>query len=227
MANEYLLKMMVNGLRNLAKDNETLCKHLNLRAVFYGYSERFEGVAYKPPQPIYAATNESQAKAADLVTRIADNNALAVLSLSGTPTSPEPLDGAAFDDADLLRLMIDWGTVQSGVYKTIVQLYGQQPAPAPGLPNPGAASEERLWAEIAAWFEKIAADTDLYDAVQHIAANPTSKRKKASLTAPPALIRMEQAVHRATLDIIQIAGLLPYHLYHAAHAAPPRARSKR
>lgn len=224
MANEYLLKLIVNGLENVAQDNETLCKHLNLRALFYGFRGEFKGAPYKAPGRTVPSKKELLTLAADLASRIADNNALAVLSLKGSPASPGPLDGKEFGEADLLRLMIDWGTLVSGAYKAIVQLYGRKPAPPPDLPSPGAASEERLWAEIVAWLEKIAADTDLYDAVQHIAVEGAAKKKGAGSTHTP-LIRMEREIHRVTLDMMQIAGLLPYHLYHAAHAAPP-VRSK-
>ena len=148
MAHEYLLKMVVNGLQNLAADNETLCEHLNLRVLFHGYSDTFEGAEFTPPVPPYPSKEASQAQAVDLISRMADNSALFVLYLHGTPELPELFD-RAHEEADWLRLIIDWGTVQSGAQKAIVQLYGQQPAPPAGLPNPGAASEGRLWAEIA------------------------------------------------------------------------------
>jgi hypothetical protein len=222
MANEYPLKMMVDGLENLAADNQRLCEFLNLRAKFYGFDAKFKGAEFRPPQPKYPDKKESQATAADLVTKIADNNAFAVLSLSGKPSAPGALDSKKYDEADLLRLMIDWGTLQSGVYKTILQLYGERPTPPPELPSPGPASENRLWREIVAWLEKIAADTDLYNMVQNIIPKRGSKTKAADPDPDP-LIRMERGVHRVTLDILQIAGLLPYHLYHAAHSGGPPA----
>jgi hypothetical protein len=219
MANEYLLKLIANGLANLAADNETLCDHMNLRAVFYGTRGKFKAADVKAPGPTYPSKRQLQERAADLVHKVADNNAFAVLSLKGAPASVESLDGKGFDEADLLRLVIDWGTLLSGAYKSVVQLYGLQPAPPPPPMNPGAASEERLWAEIVAWLEKVAADTDLYDAVQRIAGKPGPKRKPPGNGTHP-LVRLEEGIHRLTLDILQIAGLLPYHLYHAAHAGP-------
>jgi hypothetical protein len=222
MANEYALKMMVVGLQNLAKDNQTLCEFLNLRAKLYGFDAKFKGSDYKAPQPKYPDKEASQAKAADLVTRIANNNAYAVLSLRGKPSAPRPLDRKKYDEADLLRLMIDWGILQSGTYKAMLLLYGERPTPLPEPAGPGPSSETRLWSEIVAWLTKIAADTDLYNIVQNIVPKQASKTKAADASSPP-LIRMELGVHRVTLDLLQIAGLLPYHLFHAAHpAGPPR-----
>jgi len=232
MANEYLLKMIVSGLENLAMDNATVCGYLNLRAVLHGYSQSFEGAAFKAPKPPYMDKQESQATAADLIGTIADNAALALLYLRGEPASPDAFD-VELDEADVLRLVLDWEVLQSGLYKVIVQLYGQQPAPAPALANPGASSEERLWAEIVAWFAKIGADTDRVIDVQQIpivdqnlAATGTSEKKGSRparhssgvIDGLPPLNRLEQGVHRATLNTLKFAGLLPHHLYHAAHA---------
>jgi hypothetical protein len=224
MANETLLKMIVNGLHGIAADNETLGEHLNLRALLHGSADLFEGVRFCPPRPPYPSKRASQAHTADLVGRIADNAGLFVVYLGGSAASPELFDGA--NEADLLRLIIDWGTVQSGAYRAIVQLYGQQPAPPAGLPNPGAASEERLWAEIVAWFEKIAADSDELVAVQDIPAS-SRLRGRASRRTLASLARTEQGVHRVTLNTLQLAALLPYHLYHAANARPDTAAGRR
>jgi len=106
-----------------------------------------------------------------------------------------------------------------------VQLYGEPPAPPPGLPNPGAASTERLWAEIVAWLTKIAADSSRLVAVQDFSVRG-ARARGAARNAAASLLALERDVHRATLNTLQIAALLPYHLYHAAHAAP-RARGRR
>jgi hypothetical protein len=226
MANEYMLKQVVNGLENLATDNETLCEHLNLRAAFYGFPNRFEAASFSAPFPPYPSKEESQQRAAALMGRIADNSALALLSLGGQPASPDPVDA---DETELLRSILDWGTVQSSLYKVMVQLYGRRPAPAPGLPNPGASSEPQLWAEIVAWLEKIAADTDRLTMVQEI---PVDGFEGTSGTEPDALVRLEQSVHRTTLNTLQVVGLLPQHLRGAAHAGQaarrkPAARRRR
>ena len=107
-------------------------------------------------------------------------------------------------DADLLRLAIDWGTIQSAVQKAIIQLYGPQPGPPPGLPHPGAASEQRLWAEIVGWLQKIAADSSQLTEVQHIEIDGASVENG---TSP--LARFEQGAQRTTLNLMLIAGLLP------------------
>ncbi|MBX3024950.1 hypothetical protein KF840_08585 [bacterium] len=122
MANELMLRMIVNGLRNVAVDNETLFEHLNLRALYYGRRRLFRPTPYRPPVPPYPSEERSQARAAELMSRVADKLALFVLHLGGTPATPVPLDREV-DEADLLRLVIDWGTVQSAAYKSL-----------PGLP---------------------------------------------------------------------------------------------
>lgn len=223
MANELLLKMIVNGLHNIALDNETLFEYLNLRVLNYGRRRMFKPAAFKPPVPPYPSEDDTQDRAAGLMGTIADNTALLLLHLHGTPATPAPFDGTA-DESDLLRLVIDWGTVQTATYKAIVQLYGEQPAPPPGLPNPGAASEERLWAEIVAWLTKIAADSSLLVEVQDFEVGARGRRR--SRTATAALVALERDVHRATLNTLQIAALLPYHVFHAAHAEP-RSRGQR
>jgi hypothetical protein len=230
MANEYLLKLIVDGLEHLAADNATVCEYLNLRAALYRYRQRFERTALAVPHPPYPDKHVSQTAAADLIGRIADNAALTVLYLGGRPASPAILD-ADLDEADVLRLVLDWEVLQSGAYKVILQLYGQQPACAPALASPGASSEARLWAEIVAWFAKIVADTDRVINVQRIqtagrdlTAEHISKKKGSRhqrhgsgiLDALDPLRRLEQEVQRATLNTLTFAGLLPRHLYHAA-----------
>jgi hypothetical protein len=215
MAHEYLLKMIVNGLESLAADSETLFGYLNLRALVKGFPDVFDPAAFVVPEAPYPSADDSQSQAATLTETIADNTGLALKLLGGEPATTDPFDGGT-GQADLLRLILDWGTLQAGVYKAIVQLYGLQPAPPARFASPGAASEQRLWAEIVAWLDKMAADTDLLATVQHFDAKPAAK-KKGARSAPPSVTRMEQAVHRATLNTLQMAELLPYHLFHTAH----------
>jgi len=217
MAHETLLRMIVNGLQNLAMDQETLFEHLNLRALARQFDETFKGAPYNPPVPPYPDVATSQTDAASLVATIAGNSALLVVYLGGEPASPVMIDDQTAD-ADLLRLAIDWGTIQSGVQKAIIQLYGPQPGPPPGLPHPGAASEQRLWAEIVAWLQKIAADSSQLTQVQHIEIDGASVENG---TSP--LARFEQGAQRTTLNLMLIAGLLPYHLFHAARSVPQEA----
>jgi hypothetical protein len=219
MAHETLLRIVVNGLQNLAMDHQTLAEHLNLRALARDYEGRFEGAPFQPPELPYPDVATSQAVAADRVATIAADSALFLLALGGEPATPDPIPDVA--EADLLRLIIDWVTIQSAVQKAIIQLYGPHPAPPPALTNPGAASEERLWAEIVAWLEKIAADSILFTEVQHLQDGECVEAAGAPLA------RMEQEAQAAALNLMLIAGRLPYHLFHAAHSAPQEsARSK-
>jgi hypothetical protein len=231
MANEYLLKLIVNSLENLAADNEIVCEYLNLRALLYGYPERFEGAAFEAPEPPYPDKSQSQAEAVDFIERIADRAALALRYLGGKPASPD-LFGEHASEADLLRLVIDWATLQSGLYKVMVELYGRQPVPAPALCSPGPSSEQQLWAEIVAWLAKIAADTDRVVGVQHL---PPAVSRKGSRRRPrrsgirsdlATLERLEQGARRANLNTLAIVGRLPHHLYHAA-LADRRAGTRR
>jgi hypothetical protein len=209
--------MIANGLRNLAMDQEVLYEHLNLRVLAHDFDEAFEPAPYTPPVPPYSGLVASQMQAADLVETIARNSALFVVYLGGAPAEPVAFDGE-LDDPDLLRLIIDWGTVQIGVQRAIIELYGEQPVPPAGLPHAGAASEERLWAEIVAWLTKIAADSDRVIEVQHIEDGAAPEEN-----APSPLARMEQGAQRIALNMLRTTGLLPYHLYHAGHPAEPDA----
>ncbi len=223
MSHEILLKLIVTGLKNLAEDNQMLCGYLNLRARAYGFTDMFRAADHVEPKPPYPPKRASQLRAAELVDKIGNNNALALISLGGRPSSPRPIIPEP-DEADLLRLMIDWGLVQSGIQKSFILLYGLQPVPPPILTGPGAESENQLWVEIVAWLQKIASDTDLHTRVQKIVGK-SALAELNKVTVPYAdtdpLVRMEQGIHRVTLDLAAIAGHLPHHLYHAAHPAPP------
>lgn len=223
MAHEILLKLIVTGLKNLAEDNQMLCEYLNLRARAYGFTDLFKAADHVEPKPPYPPKSDSQLRAAELVDEIANNNALALISLAGRPSSPSPFIPKP-DEADLLKLMVDWGLLQSGIQKSIILLYGLQPVPPPILTGSGPESESQLWAEIVAWFQKIASDTDLHTRVQKIASK-SALAEVNKVTVPDAdtnpLVRMEQGTHRVMLDLAAIAGRLPRHLYHAAHPAPP------
>ena len=215
MGNEYPLKMMVVGLKNLAEDNQALCDFLNIRARHKGFNDRFEGARHEPPLPAYRTKQALQERAAELVNRIADNNALAVISLGGEPATVSALN-ARTSEENIIRLMMDWGLIQGAVQKSMLRLYGLQPSPTPEFVSPGPATEVRLWSEAVAWLEKIAADTDLHTRVQNIIP-AQARRKVAAPRGASALIRMEMGVHRVTLDLFEIAGRLPYHLEHAAN----------
>src|SRR6478735_1998439 len=102
MANELLLKMIVNGLRNVSIDNETVFEHLNLRALYYGKRRLFRPARYRPPVPPYPSEGRSQARAAELMGKVADKLALFALQVGGTPAAPSPLEDPAIDQADLL-----------------------------------------------------------------------------------------------------------------------------
>ncbi len=222
MANEIVLKMIVNGLERLAADNQILCEILNRRALVHEFDETFEGVPFSPPECPYQDVAASQTRAAELFAAIADHVAIFVAHLGGEPAEASPLQGAV-DEADLLRLVVDWGTVQSGVQRAIVQLYGGEPAPPAGLPIPGPASEALLWSEIVAWAEKMLADSARLIQVQQLASD--FEPEPVAPSGP--VVVLEQEVQRATLNTLRLAALLPYHLFHAAHATPQGSQSAR
>ena len=207
MANEDELKKIVNRLQRVAADNETVYGHLDGRAQHHGWPGRFKARPKRPSQPPYPPEAVSRRKAADLIEKLADHTAVFLTHLGGTPASNA--SSRATSDADLLRLIRDWGIVHGGALKTIVQLYRRQPAPDPAPPNPGPATDQELWAEMVAWYEKMAADTDSFKTAQHF-QNPSGQPGQGN-----DLARLEQGVRRATLNTLQIAGLLPYHLLHA------------
>lgn len=205
MANELMLKTIVNRLERVAADNETVFGHLDGRAQHHGYPGRFRAKQKNPPQPDPEPV--SRTKAANLIEKIADTTAAFVVYLGGTATSNT--SSGATNDADLLRLIRDWGIVHAGALKTIVQLYRRQPAPDPVPANVGSATAQQLWAEIVTWYEKMEADTDFFKTVQQF-PNTSGQAGQGS-----DLERLEQGVRRATLNTMQIATLLPHHLYHA------------
>jgi hypothetical protein len=205
MANANELKNIVNRLELVAADNETVYGHLDGRAQHHGYPNRFHAKPKNPPQP--DPEQVSRRKAADLIEQIADHTAVFLTYLGGTPASSA--SSGATNDADLLRLIRDWGIVHGGALKTIVQLYRRQPAPDPAPANPGTATDQVLWAEMVAWYEKMAADTNSFRTAQQF-QNPSGQAGAGN-----DLARLEQGVRRATLNTLQIAALLPYHLYHA------------
>ena len=88
MAHETLLRMIVNGLQNLAMDQQTLFEHLNLRALARRSDETFQGAPYNPPVPPYPDVATSQIDAANLVSTIAGNSALLVMYLAGNLRRP-------------------------------------------------------------------------------------------------------------------------------------------
>lgn len=207
MANEDELKKIVSRLQCVAADNETVYGHLNARAQHHGYPGQFKAKPKRPLQPPYPPEAVSRKKAVDLIEKIADHTAAFARYLGGTPASNA--SSGATDDAALLRLIRDWGIVHGGALKTIVQLYRCSPASDPTPPTPGPEKPEQLWAEMVAWFEKMEVDTDSFKGVQQF-PNASGQTGQGS-----DLDRLEQGVRRATLNTLQIAGLLPYHLYHA------------
>lgn len=214
MANEFALKMIVDGLRNLAADNEKLCHFLNIRARLKG-SRDFKGASLRATPAKLRGADAFQEKAADLITQIADNNAFAVLSVGGQPANPNPIK-EKLEDSDLLRLMMDWGSIQGAIYKATLRLYGLVPTPVHEPVGPGPLSEIQLWREIVQWLQKIADDTDMYTEVQKIIPKNFSQIPTPANLTP--LVRMELGVHRVALDLMTIAGKLPHHLFHVAKA---------
>jgi hypothetical protein len=218
MAHEYMLKMLVDGLANTAHDFETFATLLNQRAELYGIKTLFEATKYRAPGPKYPSREESATRAAEAAARVADNYQLVITYFRITSTPPEPLNPELYDEEGLLQLVLSWQVLGAGAFKAILYLYGEKPAPPSFSPQPGAASDLKLWAEIAAWLEKIAADSTLFSVSQDLSDTNKSRPKKVRPAAVlSSLVRLEQALHRTTADSLLVANVLPYHLYRAAH----------
>jgi hypothetical protein len=218
MAHEFMLKMLVDGLANTAHDFQTFATLLNQRAELYGAKTLFGSTKYQAPGPKYPSREESMTRAAEAAAKVADNYQLVMAYFRITSKPPEPLAPGLYDEEALLQLILAWQVLGAGAFKAILHLYGERPAPAPSSSLPGAASELRLWAEVAAWFEKLKADSTLFSVSQHLAPADKSRPKKVPPeTVESSLIRLEHALHRTTADSLLVANVLPYHLYRAAH----------
>jgi hypothetical protein len=218
MAHEYMLKMLVDGLANTAHDFQTFATLLNQRAELYGVKTRFGATKYQAPGPRLPSREESLTRAADAAVKVADNYQLVIAYFRITSKPPEPLDPARYDEEGLLQLILSWQVLGAGAFKAILNLYGERPAPPPSSSQPGAATELRLWAEVAAWLEKLESDSTLFSVSQHLAPADKSRSKKVRAeTVVSSLVRLEQALHRTTADSLLVANVLPYHLYRTAH----------
>jgi hypothetical protein len=218
MAHEYMLKMLVDGLANSAHDFQTFATLLNQRAELYGVKTLFRATKYEAPGPKYPSKDESSARAAEAAAKVADNYQLVLVYFGITSQPPEPLDPKLYNEEGLLQLILAWQVLGAGVFKAILNLYGERPAPPPPSSLPGAASELRLWAEVAAWLEKLKSDSTLFSVSQHLAPagkSPPRKIRPAPLLS--SLVGLEHALHRTTADSLLVANVLPYHLYRAAH----------
>jgi hypothetical protein len=224
MAHEQVLKILVGGLENTASDFEKLAELLNLRTRLRG--KKFIPAAYQPPRPPYVTQEESAGNAAASAATIANAYASAVKYFRAEPSSPAALEASNYDERGLLHLIGSWQGLRAGVLKAILRTYGELAAgQAPAL-LPGPASEQRLWAEVAARFEKLAKDATSFSAAQRLAPGPLSGlASKRSAPILESLVLLEQSVHRATLDALLVAGALPYHLYHTGQRGASRARS--
>jgi hypothetical protein len=219
MAHEFILKSLVDGLENMAGDFEKFGVLLNQRAEVYGFSIRFKPTPYHTPRaPNYPSKEESLARAADFEEKIADNYGLVVSYFRIQSDPPTTLSPESYGEDGLLDLIASWQRLCAGVFKVTLNLYGEKPLPPPPASQPGAASELRLCAEIAAWLEKIAADSTLFSASQGL--SKASKSRATKLSPAPvldSLARLEQAFHRTTSNALLVANKLPHHLYRAAH----------
>lgn len=226
MAYEHVLKMLAGGLENTASDFEKLAELLNLRVQFRGTKGRFIPAEYRPPGPRYPRTEESAGKAAASASTIANAYASAAKYFGAEPSSPAALEAGNFDESGLLHLIASWQGLRAGVLKAILGTYGELAAGQPFALLPGPASELRLWAEVAAWFEKLAKDAASFLAIQRLPPAPDSgAASKRAATILESLVQLEQSVHRATLDALLIAGALPYHLYRTAQRGASRPGS--
>jgi hypothetical protein len=218
MAHEYMLKMLVDGLANSAHDFQTFATLLNQRAELYGVKTLFGATQYQAPGPNYPSKEESSTRAAEAAAKVADNYQLVVAYFKITSQPPQPLDPKLYDEEGLLQLILSWQVLGAGAFKAILNLYGERPASPPPSSLPGAASESRLWAEAAAWLEKLESDSTLFSVSQRLASAAKSRPRKIR-PAPmvSSLVSLEHALHRTTADSLLVANVLPYHLYRAAH----------
>jgi hypothetical protein len=222
LAYEHVLKMLLEELENTASDFERLAVLLNLRISSRGRGKAFAPAQYVRPNPPYQTKEESAIKAAAHARTIADGYASATKYFGAEPSSPELLHADGLGESGLLDLIAVWQGLRGSVLKAILRTYGESASGQPLASLPGPASERRLWAEIAAWFEKLAKDASSFTSLQRL---PSARDVDSASRAKPPLLEslaaLEQSLHRATLDALLIAGLLPYHLYRTARGVRP------
>jgi hypothetical protein len=226
MAEEQALKILVIEIENTAVDFESLGHLLNLRAQLYGVRNGFTPSKYEPPKPRYPSIEESATQSAAAAAVIADTYALVAKYFHLETALPVALDPDEYGEDGLIQLIVSWQGLRGTVLKAILGVYGDRASGLPRVSLPGPASAQRLWAEIAAWLKKIAADATSFTIAQKLSSTHKS-RMEATRSGPllESLVLLERSFHRATLDALRIAGALPYHLYRTAHRSMPKAKS--
>ena len=217
MAYERTLKMLSNGLENTTSDCETLFHLLNVRAQLKKSPVEFHPTALRLPAPPFPPGRQSAAAAVCDTRAIVQDYASVLRYFKLPPAQVSKADPAVYGEAGLLELITDWQRLRAGAIKMIVIEYGGKVVGPPPPPYPGPASENRLWAEIAARLEKLARDADSFLTVQGLAPGQIPSRPDPLPPLVDSLVELESLFHQATVDALQIVGVLAYHLYHAAH----------
>jgi hypothetical protein len=217
MAYERTLKMLSNGLENTTSDCETLFHLLNVRAQLRRSPIQFQPTALRLPAPPFPPSQESAAAAVCDTRAIVQDYASVLAYFKLRPSQVAKADPSIYGEAGLLELVTDWQRLRAGAIKMIVIEYGGNIVGPPPAPYPGPASENRLWAEIAARLQKLARDADSFLTAQGLVPGQTTRTLDPAPPLVESLVELESLFHQATLDALQIVGVLAYHLYHAAH----------
>ena len=220
MANEHLLKTIVNLLENFSDDCDALGDWLNRRVP--NAANHYQRVPFIPPKPpagnVFPPPIDHFRQAANLMDAVAGRNEdVARLVLHTIPANPGPMPGPVTDE-EAMRSIVDWLIVASGSLKTVLRLYGAEPSPGPSFSHPGALSEKRLCAEIVSWLKKISDDSDRFARSQGITRPVPPPPPYSTVPANPTntlneyLLRLQQGIRKQAEDLVQMTFGLPSHL---------------
>jgi hypothetical protein len=217
VANERTLKMWCSVLENTASDCETLFRLLDARAYARGSTVGFVPIPFQWPKPPFPGKDTSAAIAVTYAKAILQDYESVLGYFKLAPSTASPVDPGVYGENGLLHLITEWQSLRGGIIKLIVTAYGGHAVDPPHLYPPGPASENRLWAEAAAWLQKLAGDVNSFLSVQGITPGHVPSLPAPTPDLINSMVDLEQTFHQATLDAMQIVNVLPYHLYHAAH----------
>jgi hypothetical protein len=217
VADERALKVLSTVLENTASDGETLFHLLDTRAYGRGSQSGFVPTPVQLPRPPFPPKDTSAALAVTYAKAILQGYATVLAYFKLAPSTASPLDPHRYGEGGLLDLIINWQSLRAGLIKLIITQYGGRAEDYPHLQHAGPASADRLWAEIAAWLKKIAADVESFLTVQGLTPGHVPAPPAPTPSLIDSMVALEQTFHQATLDAARIIAALPYHLYHTAH----------
>jgi hypothetical protein len=217
VANERTLKVLCSVLGNTASDCETLFRLLDSRAYERGSKVGFSPAPIQLPMPPFPGKSRSAAIAVTYAKALLQDYVSVLGYFNLAPSTANPVNPSVYGENGLLHLITEWQSLRGGIIKLMVTQYGGHAVDPPRLYPPGSASEDRLWAEVAVWLQKLEGDVNSFLSIQGITPGHVPPLPVPTPNLIDSMVDLEQTFHQATLDAMLIVSALPYHLYHAAH----------